>query len=240
MSNCFRLRVISFSSLTSLLLSLALSLPVQAEVAPVAPFRQVFNLSSTGIPFSIKAERSLEQRKDGIWQMRVSADNWLGEVSEDTRFNWSECIPQSRYYGYNRKGMGSKRKAELFLNQQTGEARAIRASRERNFPITHETTDKLSQTLALQCMLSRGDMALEMDVADEKGLDRVSYRQLGEEWLDTPAGKFRTVKLERIRSEDAERQTLLWFATDHDYALVQMIQREDGKQHTMVLRNITE
>jgi len=237
-SSCHH-RVSTLRRLTSLTLALALSAPVLADV-PIAPFRQVFSLSSTGVPFSIKAERRLNQDRDGNWRMQVSADNWLGEVSEATRFNWLECIPQSQYYGYRREGLGSKRKADLYLDQTAGQARAVRASREKQFAITDRTTDKLSQTLALQCMLGRGDMTLELDVADEKGMDRVAYRQLGEEWLDTPAGKFRTVKLERVREQGSDRQTLLWFAQDHDYALVQMIQREDGKQHTMVLRDLSD
>ncbi len=239
MTSSCRHRVTSISRLTSLLIALAISAPLLAE-SPIPAFRQVFNLSSTGVPFSIKAERRLEQHQDGSWRMRVSADNWLGAISEATRFNWAECIPQTQYYGYRREGLGSKRKAELYLDQNAGQARAIRASREKQFPISQHTTDKLSQTLALQCMLSRGDMALELDVADERGMDRVQYRQLGEEWLETPAGKFRTVKLERVREQGSDRQTLLWFAQDHDYALVQMIQREDGKQHTMVLRDQSE
>lgn len=236
----YRRTAINLSRLISSLAALWLSSSALAE-PPISAFKQIFSLSSTGVPFTIKAERKLEQSKDGSWRMLVSADNWLGEVSEATRFNWSDCIPQTSYYGYSREGLGRARKAELYLDQNLGQARAMRTSKQqKHFPITTTTTDKLSQTLALQCMLSRGDMALELDVADERGMDHVQYRHLGEETLKTPAGQFRAVKLEVVRETGSDRQTLLWFAPDYDFALVQMIQREAGKQHTMVLRDFSE
>ena len=223
--------------LASLLASF-LSLPLLAAEAPIKPFHQKFLLSSSGFPFSIHADRTLEQDSDGNWTMRISADNWLGEVSEVTRFNWSDCIPQSSYYGYKRAGLGMERHARLDINQATGQAQVTRASSKRAYPVTATTTDKLSQTLALQCMLSRGDMALEVDVADERGLDHIRYRRVGEERLKTPAGRFDTVKLEVVREPGSKRKTLLWFARDHGYALVQMVQKEDGKTHTLVVKKL--
>lgn len=215
------------------------SLGQNKTAPPIKAFSQSFKLTSSGVPFSIKAERRLRVDADGNWHMKVSADNWLGEITEDTIFSWDECIPQSSYYGYKRVGLGKERRAEVHLNRGTGEARVVKAKKENVYPITTATTDKLSQTLALQCMLSRGDMALELDIADERGLDRIQYRREGEEWLKTPAGKIRAVKLERVRDTDSDRRTLLWFARDHDYSLVQMIQEEDGKQHTLVIRSLS-
>ena len=215
------------------------SLDQQKATPPIQPFSQSFKLTSSGVPFSIKAERRLRVDKNGNWHMKVSADNWLGEITEDTIFSWDDCIPQSSYYGYKRVGLGKERRAEVHMNRGTGEARVIKAKKENVYPITAATTDKLSQTLALQCMLSRGDMALELDIADERGLDRIQYRREGEEWLKTPAGKIRAVKLERVRDSGSDRRTLLWFARDYDYSLVQMIQEEDGKQHTLVIRSLS-
>lgn len=229
-------------SLTSLFLltfvSTFISTPTYAE-PPIAAFQQQFRLSSSGIPFSIKADRRLEYRGDGIWAMTVSADNWLGEVEETTIFSWQQCTPLSNYYGYKREGMGKKRHAEMFFNHQAGQARVIRAAKESRYPINNSTTDKLSHTLALQCLLSKGSNDLSMDIADERGLDHIEYRHAGEETLNTPAGKFKTVKIERIREPGSSRQTSMWFAKNHGYALVQMVQDEDDKQHTMTLKKFS-
>lgn len=222
--------------LASLLL---LPIPAAAE-APLAPFKQSFVLSSTGVPFSITAERRLTVDAKGIWHMSVSADNWLGEITESTAFSWQNCLPQSSLYRYKRVGMGKQKYAVVAFDQAAGEAHVRRDDRRKSYAITGTTTDKLSQTLALQCMLSRGDMALELDIADESGLDRIQYRRVGEEILSTPAGKFSTVKVERVRDAGSDRETLMWFATDQQYALVQMVQREDGKTHTLVIRKLAD
>jgi len=206
---------------------------------PVAPFKQTFVLTSTGVPFSITAERRLKADHNGIWHMNVSADNWLGEITESTAFSWQSCVPQSSQYRYKRVGLGKEKYAVVAFDQAAGEAHVRRDDKRKSYPITGTTTDKLSQTLALQCMLSRGDMALELDIADESGLDRIQYRRVGEEVLNTPAGKFSTVKVERVRETGSDRETLMWFATDQQYALVQMVQREDDKTHTLVIRKLS-
>lgn len=223
-----------------LLASLVLLPGLAFAEAPVAPFKQTFVLSSTGVPFSITAERRLKVDANGIWHMSVSADNWLGEITESTAFSWQNCVPQSSQYRYKRVGLGKEKHAVVAFDQVAGEAHVRRDDRRKSYPITGTTTDKLSQTLALQCMLTRGDMALELDIADESGLDRIRYRRVGEEILNTPAGKFSTVKIERVREPDNERETLMWFATDQQYALVQMVQREDDKTHTLVIRNLAD
>lgn len=224
--------------LTALLMLLPLA--AFAETPPIAPFSHSFTLTSSGVPFAIKAERSLAKGAKGLWYMHVGADNWLGEISENTAFYWDSCTPQSSFYRYKRVGLGKERLAEMEFDQLEGEARVVRAGKRSRYAITPTTTDKLSQTLALQCMLSRGDMALELDIADERGLDHVVYRRMGNEVLRTPAGTFNTVKVERVREPGSDRKTLLWFAPEHDFALVQMVQHEDDKTHTLVINSLTD
>lgn len=224
--------------LTATLLLLCFGSASHAE-SPIAAFEQQFRLSSSGIPFSIKADRRLAYQGDGHWEMTVSADNWLGEVKETTVFSWDQCTPLSRYYGYKREGLGKERQAQMFFNHQSGQARVVRAAQESHYPINTGTTDKLSHTLALQCLLSQGSTDLSMDIADEKGIDHIEYRRVGEELLDTPAGEFATVKIERLREPGSSRQTSLWFAKEFGYALVQMVQHEDNKRHTMTLKKFS-
>lgn len=222
--------------MTSFLLA---SLAAQAQTASEqSGFRQEFRLSSSGVPISITAERRLRQLGDGIWQMEVEAGALIGRVREITEFRWDQCTPQTTRYTYLREGLGQKRKASLVLDREAGTALAIRANgQQREYPIADSTTDKLSQTLALQCMLSRGDAELVVDVADEKGREQQRYRRDGEEVLQTPAGPLRAVRLVRERS-DSSRQTWLWFAADHNFALVKLVQEEDNQRHEMLIRSL--
>ena len=201
-------------------------------------FSQEFRLSSSGVPISINAERRLRQLDDGLWQMEVEAGALIGRVREVTRFRWDQCTPQTTRYTYLREGLGQKRSAQVVLDRDTGMAQATRTNgKSREYPIAESTTDKLSQTLALQCMLSRGDRELVVDVADEKGREQQRYRRDGEEVLQTPAGPLRAVRLVRERS-DSSRQTWLWFAVDHNFALVKLVQEEDNQRHEMLIRSL--
>ena len=208
--------------MTSFLLA---CLPTQAQtVSEPSGFSQEFRLSSSGVPISITAERRLRQLDDGSWQMEVEAGALIGKVREITEFRWDQCTPQTTRYSYLREGLGQKRKALLVLDRETGTALATRTNgQQRQYPIADSTTDKLSQTLALQCMLSRGDADLVVDVADDKGREQQRYRRDGEEILQTPAGALRAVRLVRERT-DNDRQTWLWFAADHNFALVKLVQ----------------
>ncbi len=222
--------------MTSFLLA---SLAAQAQtVSEPSGFRQEFRLSSSGVPISITAERRLHQLDDGSWQMEVEAGALIGKVREITEFRWDQCTPQTTRYSYLREGLGQKRKALLVLDRETGTAMATRTNgQQRQYPIAESTTDKLSQTLALQCMLSRGDTDLVVDVADDKGREQQRYLRDGEEVLQTPAGALRTVRLVRERSDNG-RKTWLWFATDHNFALVKLVQEEDNQRHEMLIRSL--
>ncbi len=201
-------------------------------------FHQEFRLSSSGVPLSINADRRLRQLDNGLWQMELEAGALIGRVREVTQFRWHQCTPQTTRYSYLREGLGQKRMALLELDRESDTALSTRANGERReYPIADSTTDKLSQTLALQCMLNRGDTHLVIDVADEKGREQQHYQRDGEEVLQTPEGPLRTVRLVRERS-DSSRQTWLWFATDHNFALVKLVQEEDNQRHEMLIRSL--
>jgi hypothetical protein len=214
-------------------------LPLASSAAPEGqPFRQEFRVSSSGVPVSINAERRLRQLDDNTWQMEVEAKNLIGRIREVTRFAWQDCTPLTTHYSYLRQGLGQKREASMVLDRDRGIADVNRNGSKRQYPIDHDTTDKLSQTLALQCMLQRGDTELVLDVADEKGREQQRYLSQGEEWLQTPAGALRAVRLVRDREAEEERQTSLWFAVDHNFALVKLVQEEQNQRHEMVIRSL--
>jgi hypothetical protein len=188
---------------------------------------------------SISAERRLRRIDEHTWEMQVEARNLIGRIRETTRFGWAECTPLTTRYSYLRQGFGQKREAQLTLDRQQNTASLQRTrGSDKHYAITADTTDKLSQTLALQCMLQRGDTELALDVADERGREIQHYRIEGEELLSTQAGPLRTLRIARNRDDDRGRETRLWFAIDHQYALVKLVQEEDNQRHEMVIRSL--
>ena len=222
----------------SLLILLLGNTAARASEPGVAPFTLAYSFSGSGVPFSISAERTLKAIGNGQWEMQIRAKNLLGEIRETTRFTWHECVPRSHYYGNYRRGLGREREAALVLDHNNGRATLTRNGEfSRDFEIGRDTTDILSQTLALQCLLQRGGTgATTLDVASERRREPMTYQRLGEERVRTPAGRFNTVKLERVRDDDSGRRTLLWFAPELDYTLVKMIQENGDDEYELELK----
>jgi hypothetical protein len=199
---------------------------------------QTFRLDTAGLPFSVGAERRLTRVEGETWQLELVASNLLGTIRETSRFTWAGCVPRSLEYRYVREGLGRKREAVVRLDRAAGLARVQHSRRgELEYPIGPDTTDKLAVSLGLQCRLREGG-PLVFQVAEEKRHSEQRFVIEGEEVLETPAGRLRTVRVRRDRGEDSERQTYLWFAVERDYALVRLVQEEDGKRHELIIESM--
>lgn len=221
--------------------SSALKAETETESAPptIQPFNMTYGLTGSGVPFSISADRTLEKEGDGTWKMEIRARNWLGSIRETTRFTWDDCTPQSTVYEYRRRGLGRTREARLELDREAGTAVATRTnSDDRHFEIDEDTTDILSQTLGLQCALMRGERdSITLDVINERRREPMQYQVTAEESIEVPAGRYSALKVERVRDDDSDRQTLLWFVPELGYALARMVQDDGDGRYELVLRS---
>lgn len=196
---------------------------------------QKFRLYTAGLPIAVAAERRLSRVDGDTWQLELVASNLLGSIRETSRFTWAGCVPRTLEYRYLREGLGREREAVVRLDRAAGLARVQHSRRgELEYAIGPDTTDKLALSLGLQCLLREGG-ALVFDVAEEKRRSEHRFVVEGEELLETPAGTLRTLRVLRDRGEDSERQTRLWFAVERDYALVRLVQEEDGKRHELMI-----
>ncbi|EUC70366.1 hypothetical protein Y017_09900 [Alcanivorax sp. 97CO-5] len=221
-----------------MLVSLTFSSVASAEQTP-SPFNLDYRLKSEGIPFSIEAHRSLRQMQNGLWKMEVHAKNWLGEIRETALFNWQGCTPLSNYYGYKRRGLGKVKEAKLHIDRQTGVVASERTDKPmRSYDVSNNATDELSVSLALQCELRDGANEVELQVADERAQKTHHYTVVGRETLTIDGGRVETLKVQRQRGKNSERQTYMWFAPDHDYTLVQLMQKNDDGEHLMTLQSL--
>jgi len=228
-----------FNWSSTLLLALALVTPASHAEPPVAPFSLDYSLKSEGIPFTVTATRTLKPVQDGLWKMEVRAKNWLGEIRETTLFDWQECIPQSTSYRYYRRGLGRVKEAILNLDRKAGVAASERTDKPaRSYPITDTATDELSVSLALQCSLQTGQRDIKLEVADERSQEAQRFRVVGEEQLKIDGKRVETVKVQRQRGANSKRQTYMWFAPQHDYLLVQLLQENSDGDHVMTLQSM--
>lgn len=214
--------------------------PVAAfKTPPVAAFKTQYRLKAAGFPFTVGATRSLTPAGDGTWKMEVLASNFLGEIRETSVFAWDGCVPVTRYYGYRRAGLGRVKTAELRIDPGNGKAISERSKHE---PYHYDTegnaTDDIALPLALQCMLLKGERAMTLAVADERGVENQRYQVEGKESVEIDGDSVAAIKVRRVRDDDSGRQTWLWFAPDHDFTLVQLVQRNDDGRHVLTLENL--
>ncbi len=99
-------------------------------------------------------------------------------------------------------------------------------------------TDKIALTLALQCRLQQGDQNMVLNVADERGVEKQRFQVEGNENLEIDGDEVATVKVRRVRAPNSDRQTWLWFAPEHGYTLVQLVQKNDDGRHVMTLETM--
>lgn len=238
MANFFPPRAISWPK--ALLMAALLGSPaaVMAD-PPLAPFALDYHFKSSGVPFAIKAQRSLIQMKDGLWKVELHAKNFIGEIRETALFNWQGCTPRSRFYGYHRQGLGRVKEAQLRIDPDTGMADSTRTDKpQRHYPVSEDTTDELSVPLALQCELRAGETDIELNVADERSSEPQRYKVISQEQLDIDGHLLDTVKLQRIREANSSRQTFMWFAPEHDYLLVKLVQENSDGEHILTLQSL--
>jgi hypothetical protein len=105
------------------------------------------------------------------------------------------------------------------------------------FALERGVLDRHAVVLALARDLAAGRRdKLRYTVVDRDELGPQQYRVVGEETITTPAGRLRTLKLERIRSGERARSTTSWHGIEQDFLPVRVLQREpDGDTFEMRL-----
>ena len=80
---------------------------------------------------------------------------------------------------------------------------------------------------------------IRITVTDGKGLTQFRYKVAGREMLKTPAGELETVRLEKQRENQEDKQTEIWFASGRNYLPVRvLVVEKDGTRIDQVLTRI--
>ena len=188
----------------------------------------------------ITATRSLETLADGSQKFTFSADSFIANLKETSQFHWNDndhIIPE--HYTYTRGGLGRDRKAVLNFDWSKNQVKNDVQGKPWNMSIPDLALDKLSYQLQLRTDLINGKELGEYQIADGGKLKQYGFEVLGEEELKTPAGRFQVVKVKRLREQDDERQTVIWFAKNWDYMVVRLQQEEDDKSYEIDLVSAT-
>ena len=228
--------------LSSLALLLLFAGGAHAE-APIAPFTAEYDLYYDDDNVG-QSSLQLSALDNGDWQFetRSQASLYLMSFSdhEQSRFVWQSDRPKPLAFSKERKRPGKTERVQQQFNWQTQTDSGTRGKKSWSTALIGDTHDLQSHLLALQLDLRAGKRELHYAVSKHGRIRDYHYKVTKEESLDTALGKLETIRVERIRDADDDRQTISWLAPSLDYIPVRIQQFEDGElQGDMWIRKLT-
>lgn len=221
-------------------LSFSLISSIQATPLILEPYRATYiNRVDASVSFSGEAVRQLKQLDPETWELSVEAAAMMANIQEVSRVKLSEgqLLPLS--YDYRRKILTRTRQAQLRFDWEAGQVTTDIDDKPWRMAIHPGVHDKLSYQLQMPNDLKNGLTQLEYTVADGGQLQTYVFQVTGEDQVETPAGTFTALRVERDRGEDSDRATLIWFAPELNYLVVRLEQVEpNGNRFALLLKSL--
>lgn len=216
----------------------------QAADAPLPDFEVQYTLRYENMRVG-EAVYQLQRRADGYHYeshtQPVGLVSWFRKtrILERSWWIWHEGRIRPLQYHYQRTGGRTDRNAELIFDWRKLQVENRVEGHPWQMDIPERALDKMSVTLALMHDLDNGARDVEYAIADGGSLKTYRFKVVGEETVETAAGRFETLKLERLR-DDNKRYTALWCAPELHHLPVKLLQREkDDQLITSELRSVS-
>lgn len=199
----------------------------------LAPVTASYEVRLNNLPFKARASQSLVPLGGDRWRLELKVESLLLDTLEYSEFRWDgeNCHTIPETYSYTRKGIGKRKQLHLAFDHARKLVTRDNGKERGTYPIGPQTEDKLGHTLAIGCRVARGARgALRVDVAWDREVRTLDYRiSRSEETVETPAGAFRSLRMERART-DSDRVTTTWLAPTANWHPVKMQHTEgDGR-----------
>lgn len=201
------------------------------------PFSATYKAEFSG--FGVTAERTLSGNANS-WRLDFSAHSMFAKIEEYSRFGLQGLRLVPQHYDYQKSGLGKDRHTALSFEDNA--TRVINVY-DKSLSVDNapdNIQDKISYQLQLAIDIANGKSPLKYQVADGKKIREYEFEITGREKLKTSMGLIETIKVQRVRGQDAERVTNIWFAPEWNYALVKLMQKEDnGKSYQITLTKLS-
>lgn len=230
-----------------LLILISASTAIGAEPAALLPEFQAYYSAYKG---SLRIAQSVVRlQRTGARFVYTSVTEPVGilalfrhdEVSERSVWQPHNGGVRPLEYQYLHKRSAKDRNVELRFDWKQGEVANTVQGHTWTMDIPDGTLDKFSVQLAVMLDLEqeRQQDPLHYQVADGGKLKLYRFRRLGMEHIQTRAGEFEAVKLQRLRRQDNDRETYIWCAPSLHYLIVRMEHvEEDGAEFYLELDRV--
>lgn len=223
--------MLNLSRLSILFLFISISGSVQAEQPSLREYRAVYQLTWHGMNVGI-SEHELRRIGQNTYSAESISKPHLAILPfnnhERSQFTLEDSKIKPQRYDFKTEEKG---KTIVGLVEFDWPAQQIRKSiykgAEKEEPLPEDALDRITYTLQLRQDLKNRKGPFTYTVIEPRKIKQYTFNITGEESINTPFGKFNTVKLEHV-SENGERRTQLWLAKDFDYLLIKLTQTKKG------------
>lgn len=214
-----------------------------AEQNPVF-FNAVYALFSNGLEIA-RMERSMRPHGDNEY-LYSSITDTVGlvtlihkdHIAEESHWKLDGTRVVPLLYSYVRSGGRKERRITINFDWDKNEIINRVNDRNRHMELRIGILDKLLYQYALMCDLRNHQSELVYDVTDGGKMKKYHFAQLGEEVVHTPMGDLKTLKLHKIKQDDASK-LIIWSAPEFNFLPVKIeATEEDGRTTTGVIQSL--
>ncbi len=218
------------------------SMPAKSAAA-LAPFRAEFDLLHDDDVIG-QAVMTLKALSGNEWQFETQTEASLYFLSfrdrETSRLRWQDGRPQPLQFDKLRNRPGKTEVITQVFDWQSHTETGKKNDQNWTQALAAGTQDLQSQLLALQADLKAGKTPITYTVSRYGKVREYRYAITAEEVLNTKLGNQKTLRVERIREPNDDRQTISWFAPALGHVPVRVQQYEDGAlQADLQIRKLT-
>jgi len=230
-----------FLSIFASLLCLISSAPLLAG-HNFTPFTATYTVSRNNSEIGIRTHALSRQDDLYIYEAKMHTTGLAsilkpGEITERSQWQFKnkKVLPIS--YEYD-DSSDEKRHTLLDFDWPNNSVTNHVGSKPWAMNIPNGTQDKFSYMLALMHDLQQGTQNPEYKIADGGRLKTYQFKALGTEVIEIPAGKFKTLKLQRIRIGKKNRITYLWCLPEKHYLPIKIERHKGDNIYTMELNEL--
>jgi len=221
--------------------ALALLLAASGALAQPAPYVAEYEVLRNG---KALGRGTVTLTPDGDrWRLRSLTRGTQGlagiagiEIEETSTLRWRDGKPETLDYRYRQSAAWKTRERDVRIDAERGRILSREKDKSHDFDYRPYAIDRQVVALAMANDLARGSTRekLTYRVVDRDRFGPQTYRVIGEETVQVPAGEQPAVRLERRRKSG--RSTTTWLGTRTGFVPVKVIQREpDGETFEMRL-----
>jgi hypothetical protein len=216
--------------LASLLLALAPALAAATMPAPYTAHYEVLRngerLGEATVVLKSVGEGRAEFSSDTIGSEGLAALT-AATINEKSLLRWRDGAPETISWDYRQKVAWKTRERSLRVDANARRIEHSDKDKHWSPPYQPGVLDRSAVTVALMQDLSAGRSGeLRYLVPDKDEIKSWLFRTGASERMDTPLGKQRALRVERIRDSADGRSTTLWLAQDRNFVPLRILQKE--------------